>query len=163
DSALRSLRRGARGREARVGPRSDRRAAQGPDAPGGDLVTGHVVVGGLLRLHGGRELVRRVPFLDRRLGQLQGLGRHRPVPPARARAGSAAGAPRLGANAVKTVASPTASTTASRPASTEDIRQALASRLASFAPSVIEIRDDSAAHAGHAGAAGGAGHFSVTI
>jgi BolA protein len=39
----------------------------------------------------------------------------------------------------------------------------LEARLAAFAPSVLEIRDDSALHAGHAGAAAGGGHFSVTI
>ena len=39
----------------------------------------------------------------------------------------------------------------------------LRSRLAALAPTVLEIRDDSAAHAGHAGAASGGGHFSVTI
>jgi len=39
----------------------------------------------------------------------------------------------------------------------------LESRLAALSPSVLEIRDDSALHAGHAGAAGGGGHFSVTI
>ncbi|MBS0326390.1 MAG: BolA family transcriptional regulator [Proteobacteria bacterium] len=39
----------------------------------------------------------------------------------------------------------------------------LEARLAPFAPLVLEIRDDSAAHAGHAGAAGGGGHFSLTI
>ena len=39
----------------------------------------------------------------------------------------------------------------------------LRDRLASLTPQLLEIRDDSAAHAGHAGAAGGAGHFSVLI
>jgi BolA protein len=39
----------------------------------------------------------------------------------------------------------------------------LSSRLAPLAPQRLEIRDDSAAHAGHAGAAGGGGHFSLTI
>lgn len=39
----------------------------------------------------------------------------------------------------------------------------LRSRLAPLAPQRLEIRDDSAAHAGHAGAAGGGGHFSLTI
>ena len=39
----------------------------------------------------------------------------------------------------------------------------LQSRLAALAPTLLEIRDDSAAHAGHAGAASGGGHFSVTI
>ncbi len=39
----------------------------------------------------------------------------------------------------------------------------LRSRLAPLAPSVLEIDDDSAAHAGHAGAAGGGGHFSLVI
>lgn len=33
-----------------------------------------------------------------------------------------------------------------------------------FAPATLEVRDDSAAHAGHSGApAGGESHFSVTI
>lgn len=36
-------------------------------------------------------------------------------------------------------------------------------RLAPLAPVEIDIRDDSAQHAGHAGAASGAGHFSLTI
>jgi len=40
---------------------------------------------------------------------------------------------------------------------------AIARRLAALAPSVLEIHDDSAEHAGHAGNAGGGGHFSVTI
>jgi BolA protein len=39
----------------------------------------------------------------------------------------------------------------------------LRTRLAPLTPSVLEIRDDSAAHAGHAGAAGGGGHFSLVI
>ena len=39
----------------------------------------------------------------------------------------------------------------------------LESRLRALAPTLLEIRDDSARHAGHAGAASGAGHFSVTI
>lgn len=30
-------------------------------------------------------------------------------------------------------------------------------------PTRLEIRDDSAAHAGHAGAAGGAGHYAIVI
>lgn len=34
---------------------------------------------------------------------------------------------------------------------------------AALAPSQLEIRDESAAHAGHAGARGGAGHFAVGI
>ena len=32
-----------------------------------------------------------------------------------------------------------------------------------FAPSTLDIRDDSHLHAGHAGARNGAGHYSVTI
>ena len=39
----------------------------------------------------------------------------------------------------------------------------LEARLGAFAPTVLEITDDSAKHAGHAGAAAGGGHFSVTI
>ncbi len=34
---------------------------------------------------------------------------------------------------------------------------------AAFAPTVLEIVDDSASHAGHAGARGGGGHFNVRI
>ena len=40
---------------------------------------------------------------------------------------------------------------------------ALEARLAELAPLVLEIRDDSAHHAGHPGAAAGGGHFSLTI
>ncbi len=32
-----------------------------------------------------------------------------------------------------------------------------------LAPTRLEIRDDSAAHAGHAGASGGAGHYAIGI
>jgi BolA protein len=44
-----------------------------------------------------------------------------------------------------------------------DVKTALEERLAALCPTVLEIRDDSARHAGHAGAANGARHFSVTI
>ena len=44
-----------------------------------------------------------------------------------------------------------------------NVATTLRARLASLSPSVLEIHDDSAAHAGHAGAAGGGGHFSVLI
>lgn len=44
-----------------------------------------------------------------------------------------------------------------------DVASTLRARLAALHPQVLEIHDDSAAHAGHAGAAGGAGHFSVLI
>lgn len=44
-----------------------------------------------------------------------------------------------------------------------DAAAALRVRLAALAPTVLEIDDDSAAHAGHAGAAGGGGHFSLLI
>ncbi len=39
----------------------------------------------------------------------------------------------------------------------------LRARLASLAPKVLEITDDSALHVGHEGAAGGGGHFSLLI
>ena len=39
----------------------------------------------------------------------------------------------------------------------------LAARLAGLAPTVLELDDDSAEHAGHAGAAAGGGHFSLLI
>jgi len=44
-----------------------------------------------------------------------------------------------------------------------DVPALLRSRLAPLAAERLDIRDDSAAHAGHAGAAGGGGHFSLTI
>jgi BolA protein len=44
-----------------------------------------------------------------------------------------------------------------------DVPATLRARLAALAPAVLEIRDDSAAHAGHAGAAAGGGHFSLLI
>jgi BolA family transcriptional regulator, general stress-responsive regulator len=44
-----------------------------------------------------------------------------------------------------------------------DVPAALRTRLATLAPTTVEIVDDSARHAGHAGAAGGAGHFSLLI
>ena len=47
--------------------------------------------------------------------------------------------------------------------SPHDVATTLRARLAGLAPAVLEIRDDSAAHAGHAGAAGGGGHFSLLI
>ena len=34
---------------------------------------------------------------------------------------------------------------------------------AALGPTRLEIRDDSAAHAGHAGASGGAGHYTIGI
>ncbi len=39
----------------------------------------------------------------------------------------------------------------------------LTARLAGLAPTVLELADDSAEHAGHAGAAAGGGHFSLLI
>ncbi|HKW81666.1 MAG TPA: BolA family protein [Casimicrobiaceae bacterium] len=44
-----------------------------------------------------------------------------------------------------------------------DVATTLRDRLADLAPSALEIRDDSAEHAGHAGASSGAGHFSLLI
>ena len=103
-------------------------------------------LGRVLRRHGHRQLVRRVPLSDRHLGQLQGLGRHRPVPAVRASAQGiwlARYLPEL--------------------KSMTDIAATLRARLAALAPSALEIHDDSADHAGHAGAAGGGGHFSLVI
>ena len=39
----------------------------------------------------------------------------------------------------------------------------LEDRLSALAPTILELADDSAEHAGHAGAAGGGGHFSLLI
>jgi BolA family transcriptional regulator, general stress-responsive regulator len=44
-----------------------------------------------------------------------------------------------------------------------DVPALLRARLAGLAPTVLEIDDESAAHAGHAGAAGGGGHFSLLV
>ena len=44
-----------------------------------------------------------------------------------------------------------------------NVAATLQDRLGTLAPTVLDLRDDSAEHAGHAGAAGGGGHFSVTI
>jgi BolA protein len=41
--------------------------------------------------------------------------------------------------------------------------EALRSRLAVLAPSVLELQDDGHLHIGHAGSANGAGHFSLLI
>lgn len=40
---------------------------------------------------------------------------------------------------------------------------AMRERLAALAPLDLDIRDDSARHAGHAGARAGGGHFAMTI
>ncbi len=40
---------------------------------------------------------------------------------------------------------------------------AMLERLAALAPVRLDIRDDSAKHAGHAGAHAGGGHFTMTI
>jgi BolA protein len=45
-----------------------------------------------------------------------------------------------------------------------DVRERIeAILLGRFQPARLEIRDDSAAHAGHAGAASGGGHYDVLI
>lgn len=41
--------------------------------------------------------------------------------------------------------------------------ETMQAHLASLKPSHLEIRDDSASHAGHAGAQSGGGHFFLTI
>lgn len=41
--------------------------------------------------------------------------------------------------------------------------EAMRERLAALAPTVIDIGDDSALHAGHAGARSGGGHYRLTI
>ena len=47
--------------------------------------------------------------------------------------------------------------------SAADTAATLRARLAALAPAILEIHDDSAAHAGHPGAASGGGHFSLLI
>lgn len=49
------------------------------------------------------------------------------------------------------------------PARKESVADLLRQRLAALAPTVIDLADDSAEHAGHAGAAAGGGHFSLLI
>jgi BolA family transcriptional regulator, general stress-responsive regulator len=41
--------------------------------------------------------------------------------------------------------------------------QAIRERLAALAPLSVDLRDESAQHAGHAGAASGGGHWQLTI
>ena len=43
------------------------------------------------------------------------------------------------------------------------VAETLRARLAPLSPTVVDIQDDSAEHAGHAGAAAGGGHFSLVI
>jgi BolA protein len=43
------------------------------------------------------------------------------------------------------------------------VRETLQARLAELTPSLLDIQDDSAQHAGHAGSEAGGRHFSVTI
>ena len=43
------------------------------------------------------------------------------------------------------------------------VAETLEDRLSALAPTILELADDSAEHAGHAGAAGGGGHFSLLI
>ncbi|MDQ6621205.1 MAG: BolA family transcriptional regulator [Pseudomonadota bacterium] len=45
----------------------------------------------------------------------------------------------------------------------KEVAEKLRARLAALEPTVLDIRDDSAAHVGHAGAASGGGHFSLLI
>ena len=44
-----------------------------------------------------------------------------------------------------------------------NVAATLEARLAALTPSVLDIHDDSAQHAGHAGSEAGGRHFSVTI
>jgi BolA protein len=44
-----------------------------------------------------------------------------------------------------------------------NVTLAIEQKLAALQPSRLEIRDDSAQHAGHEGAKGGGGHYSLTI
>ncbi len=46
---------------------------------------------------------------------------------------------------------------------TAPVVQVLRDRFSALSPSLVEIHDDSAEHAGHAAAAAGGGHFSVVI
>lgn len=45
----------------------------------------------------------------------------------------------------------------------ETVTETLRARLAPLGPTLVDIHDDSAEHAGHAGAAAGGGHFSLLI
>ena len=46
---------------------------------------------------------------------------------------------------------------------TTSVADTLQARLAELRPSMLDIQDDSAQHAGHAGSEAGGRHFSVTI
>jgi BolA family transcriptional regulator, general stress-responsive regulator len=48
-------------------------------------------------------------------------------------------------------------------ASPTDVAGTIEARLATLAPVVFELADDSAEHVGHVGAAAGGGHFSLLI
>jgi len=44
-----------------------------------------------------------------------------------------------------------------------NVAQAIEQKLAALQPSRLELRDDSALHAGHEGAKSGGGHYALTI
>ena len=129
---------------------------KGVALPDARLDAPHLVVGRVLRLHGRGQLVRGVPLLRPRPGSfkvwggiglflvfalLQGvwLARHHD---------RGDGVSRRASRHRDRATSP---------------RRSLRARLAAARAAVLEIHDDSAAHAGHAGAAGGGGHFSLLI
>ena len=49
------------------------------------------------------------------------------------------------------------------PGTSGGVADTLRERLAPLAPTLVDIHDDTAAHAGHAGAAAGGGHFYLVI
>jgi len=46
---------------------------------------------------------------------------------------------------------------------TQNVESLIRERLSALQPELLELRDDSALHAGHAGARDGGGHFALTI
>jgi BolA protein len=45
----------------------------------------------------------------------------------------------------------------------ESVAERIEQRLAELRPEVVEVRDESAQHAGHEGARSGGGHFQLTV
>ena len=117
------------------------------------LVAPHVVVGRVLRVHGRRQLVRRVSLSHRDLGQLQGLGRHR--------ACSSLFALAQGMLLARHVAARKRRDHCRRPPRCSGSAARAARRPRAVGRS--RSRTTAPHHVGHAGAAGGAGHFSLLI
>ena len=126
-------------------PQPARAPDEGHRAARRRLVAPHLVVGRVLRVHGRRQLVRRVPLSRPRRGSTSRSGAASACSSSFALAqGLLLAAPRRRRRRRDELA-----------ATVADVPAVLRARLAPLAPGALEITDDSAAHAGHAGAAGG--------